>query len=460
MRGLSLRLRLTLITAGLLLVALAAGAITLTGVLAASRIAALDAIVVQRAGAIGALVEAGRIPQVLPVGEPGEIAQVVDAGGRVAASSANASRTLPALPAEDAARLAGAGEPGVGTSENSPYGLRVRAAVLEVRLDGQPARVVVTVPLTEVEGLLHALRLGLLGVVPALTALIGAAIWFALGRALLPVDALRQGAAAVAASGGPGSLPVPPGDDEIAALARTLNGMLDRLREASERQRAFVADAAHELRSPIAALRASVDVAAAHPQAWDTAGLAADLAPEVLRMQALVDDLLLLARVGSTARSRERLDLAAVARDAVASSRGQWPAGVTVESHGAGAAWGNVAAITRAVRNLVDNAARHASGCVVVTVTEGRIDVDDDGPGIPAADRERVFERFVRLGSARERPAGGSGLGLAIAREMARQDGGEAVLSGSTLGGLRATVTLPLGPADGTGPGSEDQEAG
>lgn len=215
-----------------------------------------------------------------------------------------------------------------------------------------------------------------MGVVPTLTLLLAAAIWLALGRALHPVDQLRRAAEHVAREGGPGSLPVPRADDELGALARTLNEMLDRLEHASARQRAFVEDAAHELRSPIAALRTSVEVARAHPGAWTAGELAADLEPEVLR-------------------------------------------------------------------NLVENATRHAHARVRVTVADGGVVVEDDGDGVPPADRERVFERFVRLEDAREREAGGSGLGLSIAREIARDHGGDVVLDESGLGGLRATVRLP-----------------
>ncbi|WP_448061374.1 ATP-binding protein [Cellulomonas hominis] len=464
----SLRLRITLLTAGLLCVALVVGAVALTSVLSRSRVAALDDLVRERAQTVAALAHDDRLPAALPVAEPGEIVQLLDADGLVLATSTNASRTLPVLPADavETLRREAAGAAGgvvVTGTGRSAYDPTARVAVRPATYRGADVTVVASMPLGEVEGLVHALQVALVGVVPVLTALLGVAIWTALGRALRPVEQLRRAAAQVADTGGPGSLPVPR-DDELGALARTLNEMLDRLDLAAARQRAFVADSAHELRSPLAALRASVEIARAHPEAYTSAELAAELEGEVLRMQALVDDLLLLARVGSTPPVRVDLDLAEVVAEAVDGARGLTPlratgpgrapgarggqadertaAGMDVRVAGAGRARGDRAAVGRVVRNLVENAARHAASRVRVTIADGLVVVEDDGQGIPAVDRARVFERFVRLDEARQREAGGSGLGLAIAREIAREHGGDVVLDDSDLGGLRASVRL------------------
>ncbi|WP_448629853.1 sensor histidine kinase [Cellulomonas soli] len=288
-----------------------------------------------------------------------------------------------------------------------------------------------------------------------LTALLALAVWLALGRALHPVDQLRRAAEQVAVTGGPGALPVPRGDDELAALARTLNRMLDRLEEASARQRSFVADAAHELRSPIAALRATLDVARSHPDSYAPGELVEELAGETARMQVLVDDLLLLARVGSRPLRTTRVDLREVVERVLAAPGAPWTTGapgksgasgsdgVTVQVIGDGAATADVDALARAVRNLVENAARHATSAVHITLDDGRVTVDDDGPGIPEPDRERVFERFVRLDDSRQRGAGGAGLGLAIARELAREQGGDIALQPAPVGGLRAVLAVP-----------------
>ncbi|WP_149202204.1 ATP-binding protein [Actinotalea subterranea] len=446
----SLRARLTVLTAGLLCLTLVAGAVALTTVLTRSRVAAIDEIVLERAATVAALAADDRLPDALPVAEAGEIVQVLDADGLVVSSSLTASRTLPVLPSAEVSALldggAGPSGPPAPTTRRTAYDDQARVAVRAATHDGDPVTVVASVPLGEVQGLLAALRVSLVLVVPALTALLALAIWTVLGRALTPVEQLRRAAAQVARTGGPGSLPVPRADDELGALARTLNEMLDRLETSAARQRTFVADAAHELRSPLAALRTSVEVARSHPDAYGTGELAAELAAEVLRMQALVDDLLLLARVGAAPLHDADLDLGRVARDAVEASHAA--AGrddVTVAVDGSGRARGDEAAVARVVRNLVDNAARHAASRVLVEVADGCVVVQDDGHGIAAADRERVFERFVRLDEAREREAGGSGLGLAIAREVAREHGGDVVLGASSLGGLSATVRLPVG---------------
>ncbi|MBU4213851.1 MAG: HAMP domain-containing histidine kinase [Actinobacteria bacterium] len=441
--GRRLRTRLTVVTTGLLALALVGGAVTLTWVLSASRVAALDQVVRDRVGVVADLVVAGRVPAALPVAEPGEMVQVLDDAGQVLATSPNASRTLPLLSHDQVTGLVEAadGATVVRTSTDGSYDREVRVAVRAVPSTDGSVVVVATMPLAEVQGLLRALRVALVMVVPACTALFGLAVWLALGRALAPVEQLRAAAAQVVDVGGPGELPVPAHDGELAALARTLNEMLDRLQVASARQRSFVADAAHELRSPLASIRAGVEVAQAHPDSFEAGELAAELGPQVLRMQRLVDDLLLLARVGASPREVTVIDLASLVRE-VAEALPVVPGGqVTVD--GDGSALGDREAVGRVLRNLLDNAARHAASSVRVHVADGVLDVDDDGAGIAAEDRERVFERFVRLDEARERDAGGSGLGLAIARELARESGGDVRLGEAPGGGLRAGLTLP-----------------
>lgn len=429
----SLRFRLTALATGALGAGLVVGALALSALLTGGRVAALDRLAEDRAEAVAGLVAADRLPEVLPVEQPGEVVQVLDAAGRVLATSASASRTLPVLPPD---RLAGLGS-GAQAVERTAYGSdAVRAVVRPALLRGQPVRVVAVVPLRDLLGAVAALRVALLVVVPLLTVLVGAVCWALLGRALRPVDALRAGAEQVTALGGGGTLPVPPGDDELAGLARTLNAMLDRLQAAGTRQSAFVADAAHELRSPLTALRTTVEVVLAHPEAYAPAELAADLHGEVLRLGRLVDDLLVLARLGAVPARLSRLDLGALARSVAAGRAG-------VQVHGSGAAVGDADAVRRVLANLLDNAQRHAASAVRVEVRDGWAQVDDDGPGVPPADRERVFERFHRLDDARGRDAGGSGLGLSIARETAREHGGDVVLGQAPGGGAQVVLTLP-----------------
>jgi signal transduction histidine kinase len=228
--------------------------------------------------------------------------------------------------------------------------------------------------------------------------------------------------------------------------------MLDRLEAARTRQRAFVADAAHELRSPIASLRTQLDVAAHLGEA----PVAADLSVDVDRLGRLVDDLLLLARADEAdpnLRSREGVELSAVlAQVATAYGAARVPVRVSTKDS---PQWtvGDRAALRRVVDNLVANAVRHAGASVTLAVGRAGdtvvLTVADDGPGIPEADRRRVFDRFTRLDDARTRDEGGAGLGLAIVAELVRLHGGTVTL-GDAAPGLLVAVTLPAGdpPSD------------
>lgn len=416
----TLRLRLTALATLAVLLGLSVGGFALAGVLTRSRVAALGDLAADRAETVAALAASGQLPDVLPVVEPGEVVQVLDARGRVVATSATASQTLP---------LTGP-RPRSGVLDRSPYGPDpLRLEVRRTTLDGRPVTVVAAVPLRDVLSAFRALRVALVVVVPLLSLGVGALSYLLLGRALRPVDDLRRSAEAVTALGGGGTLPVPAAG-ELAALATTLNRMLDRLQVAGERQGTFVGDAAHELRSPLAAVRATVEVALEHPGTYDVQVLAADVLEQVLRLQRLVDDLLALAAVGAAPAHRDDVDLRALAEE-VARGRARVSGQARVVS--------DREALRRVLRNLVDNAARHAAGEVRVDVAPDRVVVEDDGPGVPAAERERVFARFTRLDAARARDSGGTGLGLAIARESARSLGGDLVLEGAA----RFVLLLP-----------------
>lgn len=472
----TLRRRLTIVTASVLALALAGGAVLLVSLVTRQRIEALDEAVTARVQTVHELLVTDRMPETLPVIAPGEVVQVLDPAGGVLATSPNASLTLPIIDIAtltDAAAQASGTEP-VVVAASTPYAGRARVAVLQVLPEelpvawqtepgpaGEGAFVVAAVPSAEVAQTGRTLTLLLLGVVPVLVLGLALVVWVVLGRALRPVEDLRSAAASVAATGGPGSLPVPD-TGELAALARTLNQMLDRLdgaaaaeraaagaaRAAADRQRAFVADAAHELRSPLASLVTSLEVAGRHPDAYPPTELLADLETDVRRIQVLVEDLLLLARVGSRPLRVRDLDLLRVATavaDEVCSTE-ESSAGPAVDVTGAGHVRADGPAVERVVRNLIANAVRHARTEVSVVVGPGAVVVEDDGDGIAPEQRERVFERFVRLDEARERDAGGSGLGLAIARELAREQGGDVTLDDAGLGGLRATLTLGSAP--------------
>ncbi|KOU59666.1 histidine kinase [Streptomyces sp. MMG1533] len=277
---------------------------------------------------------------------------------------------------------------------------------------------------------------------PLLLAVVAGVTWLVTRRALRPVEGIRSEMAAITASEDLARrVPVPDTHDEVARLARTTNETLVALETSVERQRRFVADASHELRSPIASLRTQLEVGAAHPELLDVAGAVED----TVRLQRLAADLLLLARLdaGERPAAAARLDLAALAREEAAGR-----AGVGVEAPDAVEVAGSRGQLERVLTNLLDNAARHARSAVTVTVRrEGEwavAGVADDGNGVPEGDRERIFERFVRLDDARSRDDGGAGLGLAIARDVAVRHGGTLTVRDAPAGGALFELRLPL----------------
>jgi signal transduction histidine kinase len=283
--------------------------------------------------------------------------------------------------------------------------------------------------------------------VPALVALLTLAAWVLIGRALRPVRVMTQCAAGIADATAPERLAVPAARDELGELARTLNGMLDRLAEAAHRQREFVSDASHELRSPIAASRAQLEVALAHPERTEPTAVLCGVLAETTRLEMLVADLLALARLDERQTlPYEEIDLDDLVLDEAGRTRA-----VAIDARGLMAIKmsGERKSLRHLVRNLLDNAARHAVSRVEVSI---RLDdgapvlvVDDDGPGIPDADRARVFERFTRLSSSRSRDDGGAGLGLALVRRVAEQHGGTVGADRSPQGGARLEVRFPRG---------------
>lgn len=299
----------------------------------------------------------------------------------------------------------------------------------------------------EHEAVSTVVKLLLLGT-PLLALLAAGLAWLVAGRTLAPVDQMRSEVDAIEAGHLDARVDVPPSKDEIAALARTLNRMLDRLESSQERQQRFVADASHELRSPLATLQAAADLTSMDP-AGEWPEVASTVHTELERMNDLIGDLLLLARTEErrTTASLESIDLDDLAR----AEAGRWRGDSAVAVRCVGnPTWARASepAVERVLRNLVDNGIRHASKKVLVTTTAGPdgtavVTVDDDGPGIDPTDRERVFDRFVRLDEGRSRDEGGFGLGLAIVRELARSIGGDVRAGESPLGGARFTVTLP-----------------
>ena len=285
--------------------------------------------------------------------------------------------------------------------------------------------------------------------VPLLILVVGAATYFFAGRALRPVEAIRAQVASMSEKDLAERVPVPVARDEVGRLAETMNGMIARLESAQKVQRRFVADASHELRSPLATIGAGLELL----QDSDP-GTVRTLRGETERLGRLVDDLLLLARADERGLQprRDEVDL----DELVEAERARpYEDGVRTEVRTEPVrVVGDRGQLVRVLRNLVDNAHRHAGAQVVVTLGRdgdlAAIDVADDGPGVPAADRTRIFERFVRLDDARARADGGSGLGLAIVAEVVAAHDGRVWVEEAPGGGALFRVRLPAPelPAD------------
>ncbi len=298
--------------------------------------------------------------------------------------------------------------------------------------------------------------------VPVVLVLAAAASWALAGRALAPVRRISARAASISAGTLHDRVPEPGTGDEIDELARTVNAMLERLETGDRRRRRFVSDASHELRSPVAALRAAAEVAVRDPDATDVGALAADVLAESTRLARIVDDLLVLARSdegrASSATGPTRIDLDDVVLDEAKRPR-RLP--VDVGAVSAAKVPGTVEEWTRVVRHLLDNAARHGASRVWVGLRSGAgsgvgsspvvLWVDDDGDGIAPADRERVFERFSRLEEARTRDGGGAGLGLAVVAATVRDLGGRVSVDAAPAGGARFVVRVPVDDGEGDG---------
>ncbi|MBV9207424.1 MAG: HAMP domain-containing protein [Actinobacteria bacterium] len=454
----SLRARLTLVTSAGLAVALAAAAVLLVNALRVSLIRGLDDSARQSATGVAALIDQNRLPSPVPVA-PGTITiQVLDAQGRITDTSPGADRLVPMLaPAQaEAAARAGQGRMLDGPSLGMPSLLRVVA----VGASGHQV-VIAAVSYAQVSDSLTTLARALIIGVPLLFGLLALITWLVTGYTLRPIAGLRRGAAEVTQTGVPRALPVPPARDEVRSLAVTLNDMLSRLADAQQRQRDLVSDTAHELRSPIASIRAQLEVALDHPDGVDWTETARDVHADTLRLARLAEDLLLLARLDGQHVRRRPTDLSAVC-ESVTTRYGAARVPVRTDALLADGGTpcvvaGDADALRRLLVNLLDNAVRHAASKVEVSVRREHgcavLAVTDDGPGIPAEDTERAFGRFSRLDDARSRTgeegAGGSGLGLAIVRSTAEAHGGSVSLDDAGPG-LRAVVRLPL--AEGAGP--------
>jgi signal transduction histidine kinase len=443
-RSQSLRAHITVAATVLFAIAVLSGAVLLIALQRLSLVRLLDGSADSASSGIATLVHPGATPRTLPSSGGVDRAQVVDANDVVIANAPGTDAVKPLLSVGELARARGGHRVTVsGDRANSEDAMRITAVAVD------DDTVLVGTGLGRVDESVHSLRSAALVGCPIAVLAMGLATYFIVGRTLRPVAGLRRGAEAITAAGlADQRLPVSDAQDEIHRLAVTLNAMLDRIDLATKRQRTFVGDAAHELRSPLASLKVQLEVAERLGPATDWPAVLSDAMVDVSRLDRLVDDLLALARFdegGGNLRRREPIDLDGLVASVVG---GYEAARVPVETdlHPAHVE-GDPDALRRVVINLVDNAVRYAaSGVQVSVVTDGdsiELTVADDGPGIPVGERELVFDRFYRVNASRSRETGGTGLGLPIVRDLVHLHGGLVGITQNDPTGAKAIVTLP-----------------
>ena len=423
----TVRVRTTVVATAAVGVALILGAWALVAILERSLIEGVQSTLELRSADVAALARLGTLGENLSLpGQSSALVQVIDPSGRVAAASAALGDRPPIGPFRP---------PNSGliawserlTSDDEMY----RIVGVSTTTPTQPVTIYTAASLEAASDSVTRVKVALATGLPLLLSVVAATCWWIVGRALRPVEAIRAQVAEIGSGGVDVRVPEPPVEDEIGRLARTMNAMLDRLQAASDRERRFVADASHELRSPIASLRTQIEVQQRYSASnGDEEEVLTSQLAEVNRMERLVRDLLVLARADErkmAARMRP-VRLQDLVLEEVAGLAAPGHPEVDVTGVNAVTILGDPAGLGRVVRNVLENALRHARSTVVVTVRTDGDDVElrvaNDGPEIPAHARERIFERFTRLDQGRSRGEGGAGLGLAIVREIVLAHGG------------------------------------
>lgn len=308
-----------------------------------------------------------------------------------------------------------------------------------------PLTIHAVTPRADVTRSVQALTGALFVVLPALVFAAGGMAWVVAGRTLAPVSAMSRRVRELSATTLGERVPVPPSSDEISELAETMNKMLERLEQSADAQRQFVSDASHELRSPIASIKAQLETALRYPDDVDWRRVAEVVLAEDARLDHLVGNLLAMARLeeGRIGR-RSEIDMEDLV---LPQARRLTGVDVDVSAVSAGRVWGNPGELTSVVRNLTDNAVRHARTAVAISLQEQGpwvvLRVSDDGHGVDPAHRQRIFQRFARLEEGRQRDRGGAGLGLALSRRIVERHGGHLHVEDAPSGGACFVVTLP-----------------
>ena len=442
---LSLRSRMIMVTATVVAVVLAVGGALILLAVRAELVDAADEVGDANALDIAELASTGRLPRPLPFMQDTEAAVQVVSNGRVLTQTVNVEGDHAFdLPRESPGASQVHQVDNLPVADAGPYRVTARG----VATPEGAATIYVAISIEDVEDTMEAATgIGAIGL-GALLLVLSGVMWLLVGRTLAPVERIRQQASAITGRQLDRRVLEPIQQDEIGRLARTVNAMLARLQDSAERQNRFVADAAHELLSPVASLRAQLETAQNRQVVTGEGASVPELLQETLRMQTLIDRLLLLARTdaGELTPRMGMVDLDDTIHDVVSSLihphvpidlTGVHPVQVT----------GDPDLLEQVVRNLVQNAVRHARQQVRVRLSaedgQAVLTVDDDGPGIPLERRDEVFQRFTRLDAARDRKGGGVGLGLAIATEIVHAHSGSIEVDRAPIGGARFRLQLP-----------------
>jgi signal transduction histidine kinase len=433
-------------------IALAGASALLVVGLRASEMNGVDRALRIEAASVANFARSGSLPR--PIRSSGgqtTLIQVVNAVGSVLASS-------PTLAGEDAIETftPRGSAVAIQTLSDLPFaaGGPYRIAALRVVTPSGPETIYVGESLVAINRSIGDLVTGLFVFDPLLVCIVGLTVWWLVGRALAPVEAIRAEVAEISSSALNRRVAEPTVKDEIGRLAVTMNDMLARLDSTNRRQKRFVADASHELRSPLAAAQTQLEVAQAHPDAQVWSETARSALGDLERVRRIVDDLVILVQIdeGVVPRPAVEVDLDDVVLEECARIRRTTSKTIDTSNVSGARVVGDKERLGRAVRNLLDNAVQHAHGHVEVALSQEPssvwLRVSDDGVGIAFEDRARIFHRFTRVDDGRERREGGSGLGLAIVEEITSDHGGTVRVEGDGPGAC-FVVSLPSTSAGG-----------
>lgn len=442
----TLRSRLTLLATSLVALVLLASAIALVAAQQRLLIRGVDEALVQRADNVAATVSRKPAGTVLPgeADREDSFLQLLDPNGTVIASSANVAALHPVPPTLPARASSSFQTVSLLPLSSHDYRIYIRRVS-----SGSGARtLLVGKNVDDVTESVNILKTSLALSIPIVLALLAAVVWWLTGRVLRPVEAIRCEVASITGAELHRRVPVHPRDDEISRLARTMNAMLERVQQATDRQRQFVADASHELRSPLTRIRSELEIGLAHPGSRPDDAYR-ELLTDTKQLQQLLDDLLFLARSesGVLPRPDTAVDLDDLVLEQASRLKARGHVQANIEAVSAGRITGDPHQLARAIANLVSNAERYATTTVTFDLHETAdhtvLTISDDGVGIPEDQREAVFARFTRLDPSRSRDAGGTGLGLAIVHDIVRRHRGTVTITAAHPGGARIILSFP-----------------